>query len=316
MLDLLYSYRKRQFKPKDVKDHILVYATAMKELTNFSLFDLILQNFDWNTKTMEDLVSLCVAEVKTQMYTCRLYRAGSLTATGKSVGEISKIVNNRHLSDVVNRGGVNGTYVFAYAKWIFTALDEIFSCICYNGGVSALEYVGLRTGQYLKAINLDKVPKRFGSPYNRDAQPLSFNNGAFSLSSPPMTTLVHKRSYIDDVYRLFGYNNHYEINIGKTLFARCTNFRDVSKSHIPIDLYKTKTDKIKDYNDVNASFVYDYFLCTYVQRLTGLEIDEDTVFSMFTSSFGGTISYDDKYLSKLKIVEGEVSLPEIITLVY
>lgn len=36
MLDLLYSYRKRQFKPKDVKDHILVYATAMKELTNFS----------------------------------------------------------------------------------------------------------------------------------------------------------------------------------------------------------------------------------------------------------------------------------------
>lgn len=316
MIDLLYSYRQRQIPAKDVKEHILAYAAVMKELTNFSLFDLILSNFDWNTKTLVDLIDLCRNELKTVMYTCNLSRDGSTAAVNKSIGEIAKIIDLRHLSNVASRGGTNGTYVFAYAKWIFTALDEIFSSICYNGGISNLEYVGLRTGQYLKTLGLDQTPKRFGSPYDRYAQPLSFNNGAFSLSSPPMTTLVHKRDYINKVYTFFNYSNHYEINIGPTLFTRASNFREASKTHVPIDVFQTKTDKIKSYKDVNPSFVYDYFLCTYVQRLTNIDIDENLVFSMFASTFGGICSYSDDFLSKLKIVDGEVSLPETITLVY
>lgn len=316
MIDLLYSYRKRGYKLADVKDHILAYSDAIKQATGSQFFDGILAGYNYTTGSIDDLIKVTRDEIKKVMYNCRLQRGGQTVAVSKSFGEISKLILNSYHTDVSNHGGVKADYVFHYAMWLFTALDDIFSCIAYNGSISTLEYVGYRTNQYLNTLKLDKVAKRFGTPCDRNAYPISFYNGTFSLSGPPMTTAAHTREYIRSVYQFFGYSDFYEINIGKTLFTRCVNFRQPSVSHVPIDIFKKHVDLIDTYKDINPSFVYDYFVATYIARMTNQIVNEDLVLASFPNTLNSVISINDNFLYKLKLEENVVSLGELITLVY
>lgn len=316
MIDLLYSYRKRQYKLADAKDHIIAYNEAIKQATGCTFFDGILSGYNFSTGSLDDLIVVTRAELKNLMYNCKLERGGNFVAVQKSFGEISKLILQNYHLNVNARGGTKADYIWHYAMWAFTALDDIFSCIVYNGSISNIEYVGYRTGQYLNTLKLDKVPKRFGTPCDRNAFPISFYNGTFSLSSPPMTTAAHSREYIKSVYEFFGYTDFYEINIGKTLFTRCVNFRQAAACHVPIDIFKKHTDLINDYKDINPSFVYDYFVAIYILRLTGQIVNEDLVYASFPATLNSIITIDDNFLYKLKLDEGTISLNELITLVY
>lgn len=316
MLDLLYYYRRNNVDAAKVKDHIKNYYLFLKENTGFQLFDAQINTFNFETGTIDQLIDILRPEAIAAFESNRLYRNGVLTATGKTIGDISKIVLNTYMSAPSSHGGSNALYVMHYAKWIYCALEDIFSCIIYNGSISDIEYVGVRTKEYLKTLNLDEMPKRFGYPNNRLAAPLALSRGDFSLSSPPMTRLAHSREYIAKVYKFFGYTDFYEVNIGKTLFTRCVEDREVRRSHVPVDAFTRETELIKKSSDINASFLYDLFFCIYVQRLCHLEIEENDIFSAFGSQFGDVLTTDDKYLYKLRKLTDGISLGELITMVY
>lgn len=316
MIDLLYSYRRRKAKLSEVKNHILEYVAAIKELTGLTFYDTYLSSYNFDTGSIDELIALVRPELRDIQYRCTVQRNGVNSATGKSIGEISKIVLSDFNANPSTHGGEYGLYIWNYAKWIFSAFDDIYDCIVVNGCVSDIEYVGYRTKQYINALGLTKNPKRFGSPVDRNAHPICFYNGAFTLSSPPMTRAAHSKQFIDNVYKFFGYTTFYEVNIGKTLFTRAVDFEKKLKTLIPIDTYMKETDQIKTYQDINASFVYDLLVAVYIKRLTSLVIDVESVFNSFPTIDGSKCTYDDNFLSKLVVQSDTFSLPELITLVY
>lgn len=316
MLDLLYKFRKHNVNPALVGDHIKAYLVALKNIANVEMFDPIINNYDYSKGNFTELINLILAEVKPRIRNNRLMRGTDLLMQGVGIGEISKIIYKHHLANIAERGGPEATYMLAYAWWTFDAIQEMMECICYNGGISQIELVGPRTKEYIKVLGLENSPKRFGTPNDRWAYPQWFHTGAFSLSSPPMTTRTHTRDYIKRLYQFFNFGDFYEIKLPKTTFARIGNFRDPNDNKLDLSDYSKTRSDVSSYTDLNCSFVYDMFIFMYLDRLSNLIIDENITFINIPKPISGTINFSDNYLELLKVNEDKYSLAELITLVY
>lgn len=300
MIDLLYNWKKYNVNLENLFPKLIEYDRLLSEITGNSNFTEILTNY-----THFSDINVLIESIKQKIIADKgnnsLSRGAVNVLANRSLGEISAYlchildessVLNDELCDMFNYDSNDNdifrnnkvvflTYIMSYIYWFYSSCDKVYDCIIHNSSTSDLILVGEKTKKYLKTCRLDKNEKRFGSPCNREAYPLSCYNNNFVIGPPPMSTKTHKISTIEKVYSIFGYKKVDYIKIDKGYFARNVNTRAVG-SYLPVSSYMSKSNMIKNHNDLLPCFLYDMFIYSYNLISTSKSFD---IYDIYTRDF-------------------------------
>lgn len=272
MIDLLYSYRRRQFTPKDIQSHIQEYCTAIDAEvsgTYFAeLYSLIDFESDW-----QSIISVIRSNMKFRQSKLTIKRDNVVVKTGQSMGEVARYLE---LNRTIGHTGTDKRaleFIFMHLRWYYNSLDEIVDCIINNGACSEIELVGPRTKQYFDTIKVKTSSSRFGAGGNHLMKPLFLVNEDVNLSGPPMTIRTWGTAVVERVYDLLGMQVAY-FKLPDTKFARPT--QKGGHSTVLLDSIRSKISSARSVDDIVCSFLYDYTLAVYFKYLAGITVELET----------------------------------------